>query len=83
MSQDPFRIQDRRRARQARAMRSVFDFPVVSNYDIMNDLMSAGLHRLWKAYTIQIANPRLGDRKCSTSPAAPRPRPGLRAQGRA
>lgn len=35
---------------------------VAGNYDIMNDLMSAGLHRLWKAFTIQIANPRPGER---------------------
>ena len=35
---------------------------VASNYDIMNDLMSAGLHRVWKAFTIQVANPRPGER---------------------
>jgi demethylmenaquinone methyltransferase/2-methoxy-6-polyprenyl-1,4-benzoquinol methylase len=28
----------------------------------MNDLMSAGLHRWWKAYTLMVANPRPGDR---------------------
>lgn len=35
-------------------VRGVFD-SVASNYDIMNDLMSAGLHRLWKRYTIDQA----------------------------
>lgn len=35
---------------------------VASKYDIMNDLMSAGMHRLWKAFTIQIANVREGER---------------------
>jgi demethylmenaquinone methyltransferase/2-methoxy-6-polyprenyl-1,4-benzoquinol methylase len=32
----------------------VFD-SVASRYDVMNDLMSAGLHRAWKAYTVQVA----------------------------
>lgn len=35
---------------------------VAGNYDIMNDLMSFGLHRLWKAFTIQISGVRAGDR---------------------
>jgi demethylmenaquinone methyltransferase/2-methoxy-6-polyprenyl-1,4-benzoquinol methylase len=33
----------------------VFD-SVASRYDLMNDLMSAGLHRAWKAYTVMVAN---------------------------
>lgn len=33
---------------------------VASNYDLMNDLMSAGLHRAWKAFTIAQANVRPG-----------------------
>ena len=44
---------------KAGLVRDVFD-SVASRYDIMNDLMSAGLHRLWKRYTIQDANPRPG-----------------------
>jgi len=40
---------------KARHVRSVFD-SVASKYDVMNDLMSMGLHRLWKAYTVQVAN---------------------------
>jgi len=35
---------------------------VAQNYDIMNDLMSLGLHRLWKAFTIEISGVRAGDR---------------------
>jgi demethylmenaquinone methyltransferase/2-methoxy-6-polyprenyl-1,4-benzoquinol methylase len=34
---------------------------VAKNYDVMNDLMSAGLHRLWKKFTIEIAAPRSGE----------------------
>ena len=35
---------------------------VAQKYDIMNDVMSLGLHRLWKAFTIQLADVRKGDR---------------------
>jgi len=42
-------------------VRGVFD-SVASRYDVMNDLMSMGLHRVWKAYTIAIAGLREGDR---------------------
>lgn len=35
---------------------------VASRYDVMNDLMSFGLHRLWKAFTIQVSGVRNGDR---------------------
>jgi len=45
---------------KARHVRSVFD-SVASKYDVMNDLMSMGLHRLWKAYTVQVANLKPGD----------------------
>ena len=46
---------------KARHVRGVFD-SVASKYDVMNDLMSLGLHRAWKAYTVQVANLRQGDR---------------------
>jgi len=39
---------------KARHVRGVFD-SVASKYDVMNDLMSMGLHRAWKAYTVQVA----------------------------
>ncbi|GAA6143429.1 bifunctional demethylmenaquinone methyltransferase/2-methoxy-6-polyprenyl-1,4-benzoquinol methylase UbiE [Hydrogenophaga sp. 5NK40-0174] len=45
---------------KARRVRGVFD-SVASRYDVMNDLMSAGLHRFWKRYTIEVANPKAGD----------------------
>lgn len=35
---------------------------VASRYDLMNDLMSGGLHRLWKRYFVSTANLRVGDR---------------------
>jgi demethylmenaquinone methyltransferase / 2-methoxy-6-polyprenyl-1,4-benzoquinol methylase len=35
---------------------------VASRYDIMNDLMSLGLHRIWKAFTIQMSGVGHGDR---------------------
>jgi demethylmenaquinone methyltransferase/2-methoxy-6-polyprenyl-1,4-benzoquinol methylase len=34
---------------------------VANKYDVMNDLMSAGLHRVWKMYTVQVANLKEGD----------------------
>ena len=46
---------------KARRVRGVFD-SVASRYDVMNDLMSGGLHRAWKAYTIMVANPQEGHR---------------------
>lgn len=35
---------------------------VAAKYDVMNDLMSAGIHRLWKRYTIELSGVRKGDR---------------------
>ena len=34
---------------------------VASRYDVMNDLMSAGVHRLWKADTMARINPQPGE----------------------
>src|SRR5215831_6799543 len=48
-------------AEKARRVRSVFD-SVVERYDLMNDLMSAGTHRLWKRFTLALANLRPGQR---------------------
>ena len=45
---------------KAKMVRGVFD-SVASRYDVMNDLMSAGLHRLWKRFTIDQAAVRPGD----------------------
>jgi demethylmenaquinone methyltransferase/2-methoxy-6-polyprenyl-1,4-benzoquinol methylase len=44
---------------KADLVKEVFD-SVASRYDIMNDLMSGGMHRLWKRYTIKHANARPG-----------------------
>ncbi len=34
---------------------------VADKYDVMNDLMSAGIHRLWKRYTIETSGAKSGD----------------------
>jgi demethylmenaquinone methyltransferase/2-methoxy-6-polyprenyl-1,4-benzoquinol methylase len=39
----------------------VFD-RVADRYDLMNDLMSFGLHRLWKAFAVSLARVRAGER---------------------
>lgn len=44
---------------KARRVKSVFD-SVAGRYNIMNDLMSGGLHRLWKRFTIEQAGVRRG-----------------------
>ena len=46
---------------KAARVRSVFD-RVAPSYDLMNDLMSLGLHRVWKAIAVAIARPRAGER---------------------
>lgn len=33
---------------------------VATQYDLMNDLMSAGIHRLWKRFTVDLSNVRPG-----------------------
>ncbi len=45
---------------KAKRVRGVFD-SVAAKYDVMNDLMSMGLHRAWKAYTVMVANLKPGD----------------------
>jgi demethylmenaquinone methyltransferase/2-methoxy-6-polyprenyl-1,4-benzoquinol methylase len=46
---------------KAKRVRGVFD-SVAPRYDLMNDLMSMGLHRAWKAYTILVADVKPGAR---------------------
>jgi demethylmenaquinone methyltransferase/2-methoxy-6-polyprenyl-1,4-benzoquinol methylase len=46
---------------KAQRVRGVFD-SVASKYDLMNDLMSLGAHRAWKAYAVAVANVRPGDK---------------------
>ena len=46
---------------KASRVRGVFD-SVAKRYDVMNDVMSMGLHRAWKAYTVAVANLKPGDK---------------------
>jgi demethylmenaquinone methyltransferase/2-methoxy-6-polyprenyl-1,4-benzoquinol methylase len=48
-------------AEKARRVAEVFD-SVAHRYDIMNDLMSGGMHRLWKSFTIARSGVREGSR---------------------
>jgi len=41
-------------------VRGVFD-SVAGQYDIMNDLMSLGIHRIWKRVAVQLSNVRKGE----------------------
>ncbi len=56
-----FGFQKVNESEKARKVAEVFD-SVASRYDLMNDLMSAGLHRLWKAFTIAQSGVREGSR---------------------
>jgi len=49
------------REEKAARVGEVFD-RVAERYDVMNDLMSLGLHRAWKAFTVAVARPRRGER---------------------
>jgi len=60
MAQTHFGFETVDDADKANKVRSVFD-SVASSYDVMNDLLSAGLHRVWKSYTVGVAAPRPGD----------------------
>jgi len=46
---------------KAGMVRGVFD-SVASRYDVMNDLMSLGIHRLWKRFAVELAGVRRGQR---------------------
>ncbi len=46
---------------KAGLVRNVFD-SVANRYDLMNDLMSLGIHRLWKRFAIELAGIRPGQR---------------------
>ncbi|MEY3201505.1 MAG: bifunctional demethylmenaquinone methyltransferase/2-methoxy-6-polyprenyl,4-benzoquinol methylase [Pseudomonadota bacterium] len=48
-------------ADKARRVAGVFS-SVAGNYDLMNDLMSAGIHRIWKAFAIELSGVREGAR---------------------
>ena len=46
---------------KSRRVRGVFD-SVAGKYDLMNDLMSVGMHRYWKRFTVELSGVRAGDR---------------------
>ena len=56
-----FGYQRVREADKAARVAAVFD-KVAGRYDLMNDLMSLGLHRAWKAFAVAVARPRAGER---------------------
>jgi demethylmenaquinone methyltransferase/2-methoxy-6-polyprenyl-1,4-benzoquinol methylase len=59
MAQTHFGYESVDESEKARRVRGVFD-SVAGRYDLMNDLMSLGLHRAWKAYTVALANVQPG-----------------------
>ncbi len=59
--QASFGYRDVPASEKAGMVRRVFE-SVAPRYDLMNDLMSAGVHRLWKNALIDVANPRRGER---------------------
>lgn len=59
MSATHFGFQSVDEQEKARKVRGVFD-SVAPKYDVMNDVMSLGLHRIWKAYTQTVAHVREG-----------------------
>jgi len=54
MSQTHFGFQTIDETDKASRVRGVFD-SVAPSYDLMNDVLSMGLHRAWKAYTVAVA----------------------------
>lgn len=61
MSQTHFGFQQVPEGEKAKRVADVFD-SVASRYDVMNDLMSLGLHRAWKAFAIEQSGVREGSR---------------------
>ena len=61
MSTTHFGFENVDESEKARRVRGVFD-SVATRYDLMNDLMSMGLHRAWKAYAVMVANVGEGSR---------------------
>ena len=61
MTETHFGYQNVDESEKTTRVREVFD-SVAPRYDVMNDLMSLGLHRVWKAYAIAVANAQPGDK---------------------
>ena len=49
------------KGQKASLVANVFD-SVAAKYDVMNDLMSMGVHRLWKRFTIDCSGVRAGNK---------------------
>ena len=60
MPEATFGFRDVAAEEKPRLVRGVFD-SVASRYDLMNDLMSAGVHRLWKDAVAARLNPQPGE----------------------
>jgi demethylmenaquinone methyltransferase/2-methoxy-6-polyprenyl-1,4-benzoquinol methylase len=60
MSETHFGFQKVDENAKAGKVREVFR-SVAPSYDVMNDLMSAGLHRVWKKFTVDLANVQPGE----------------------
>src|SRR5580693_4392520 len=56
----PFGFKDVDAAEKPRLVQGVFD-SVAHRYDLMNDLMSGGVHRLWKDIVVARLNPQPGE----------------------
>jgi len=61
MTETHFGYQKVREEEKAERVAGVFD-SVASRYDLMNDLMSGGLHRVWKAFTVAKSGVHAGSR---------------------
>lgn len=59
MSKTHFGYESVNEEEKVERVRGVFD-SVATKYDLMNDLMSVGLHRVWKAQTMAVANVKEG-----------------------
>ncbi len=59
--QVPFGFRKVAREEKSGLVRDVFD-SVAQRYDVMNDVMSGGLHRLWKDAMVRYLRPRAGER---------------------
>jgi demethylmenaquinone methyltransferase/2-methoxy-6-polyprenyl-1,4-benzoquinol methylase len=70
-------------AEKAPLVRTLFD-SVAARYDLMNDLMSGGIHRLWKAEMVRWLHPRPGQRLVDvaggTGDVARRALPGVKPE---
>jgi demethylmenaquinone methyltransferase / 2-methoxy-6-polyprenyl-1,4-benzoquinol methylase len=61
MAKVPFGYEEVDEREKSRRVEGVFT-SVASRYDLMNDLMSMGLHRLWKAFAVARSGVRAGHR---------------------